>query len=393
MIRAAAMSVRLSQLTGAILSLALMTLGGCNVLPHDGPTPGAVESGATGLPGSYSLVELDARSSALIASIPPTALLGLGRTSSTAPNDQIGVGDGLIVTIFDHSPDPLFGSSISLDSGSRGAGSSLPKLSVDKLGNISFPYVGAVHVAGLTTVQAAQAIADSLRGKAVHPQVVVNIADNVANSVTVTGEVHVPGRYALAAGSDHILDILALAGGSLRAPGDTRIVVARAGTIASVSLTDLMNDGAQNVRLAPRDQIRLLYAPRKFSTFGALGHPSEIPIEDESVTLAAALSRAGGLDPGSANASAVYLFRFERPQVASALSVNTPTSPKGVPIVYHLNLRDAEELFVANQFEVEPGDLIYVPRAALTELQQFISVVNAASAVAYNIRVTTAIVQ
>jgi polysaccharide export outer membrane protein len=85
------------------------------------------------------------------------------------------------------------------------------------------------------------------------------------------------------------------------------------------------------------------------------------------------------------------LFRFERPEVAAALGVTAAPSPKGVPIIYHLNLRNPEGLFVANQFEVEPDDLIYVPRSGLVEAKQFIDVVVAASSVAYNARVTSVI--
>src|SRR6185312_8172368 len=127
-----------------------------------------------------------------------------------------------------------------------------------------------------------------------------------------------------------------------------------------------LRDEQQNVRLAPRDQVRLVYQPRKFSTFGALGRAAQIPLEDEKVTMAAALSRTGGLDSRSADARSVLVFRFERPEVASALGVAAPPRPKGVPIIYLLNLRDPSGLFIANQFEIEPDDLIYVPRSNLT---------------------------
>jgi polysaccharide export outer membrane protein len=366
-----------------ILYAALFALGGCGLLPHDGPSIAAVRDGASGTKGGYSLVELNANSGAIIESVPKPALLGLGPASSTVPVDLIGVGDGLTVTVYDRGSDAL-------GIGPMSSGS-LPKVAVDNHGDITLPYAGNIHVAGLTAAQASQAIGNALKGIAVRPQVVVSITDNVANSVTIVGEVRNPGRYALADGSDHILDILALAAGPVKPPGDTRVVVVRDAMTANVSLLQLLNDNSQNIRLAPRDQIRFLYQPRRFSTFGALGHPSEIPIEDETLTLAGALSRAGGLDAGTANASAVLLFRFERSQVADALSVHAPVSPKGVPIVYHLDLRDPEGLFVANRFEVEPSDLIYVPRSSFSEVQQFMTIVSAASTVAYNLRVTSAV--
>jgi polysaccharide export outer membrane protein len=379
-----------------VLCVTLLMLSGCGLLPHDGPTIDAVESGASGAKGGYSLVELDARTAALIDLVPKTALLGLGNASSSAPVDLIGVGDGLTVTLLDRGQEALLSPAtnlLPLGTAATNLNQTLPKLQVDKNGDIPVPYAGQIHVEGLTTTLAAKAIESSLAGKMISPQAIVSMSDNVANSVTVVGEVRSPGRYPLFDGNDRLLDVLAESAGATHPPADTRVAVTRGDITASVSLDQLLNERDQNIRLAPRDQVRVLYAPRRFTTFGALGHDSEVPIEDDSITLASALSRAGGLDVGSANATAVLIFRFERPRVAAALSVDAPVSPKGVPIVYKLNMRNPEELFVANSFEIETGDLIYVPRADLNEIQQFISIVSAASSVAYNVRVTTAVVK
>jgi polysaccharide export outer membrane protein len=135
--------------------------------------------------------------------------------------------------------------------------------------------------------------------------------------------------------------------------------------------------------------VRLLYAPRKYSTFGALAHNAQVPIENESVSLAGAISRAGGLDPSAADGAYVLVFRFERPVVAAALGLTLPPSSRGVPIVYRLNLRDPEGYFVANNFEVRPDDLLYVPQARISQARQFIDLVDQASEVAYNVRVTS----
>jgi len=134
--------------------------------------------------------------------------------------------------------------------------------------------------------------------------------------------------------------------------------------------------------------VRLLYTPRKYSTFGAFGRVSEQQIEDEGLSLAAAISKNGGLDTNSANATSVLLFRFERPEVATALGVNMPSSPKGVPIVYRLNLLEPNSFFVANNFAVRANDLIYVPRSDVTELQKFLALVSVVSQVTYNLTVT-----
>lgn len=372
--------------------LVLVALGGCNALPHDGPSIATVRKDAAEPGARYSLVELDARTAAILASVPGPRLASLAPVTSDARVDLIGVGDGLSVTIYERGLSALFSSGIAVNGAEHSGVNTLPPLLVDGRGDITMPFGGRIRVAGLTTTQAAHAIEIALKGKAVAPQAVVNIAQNVSNSVTVMGEVRNPGRYALANGSDRLLDVVALAAGPTKPAADIRVEISRGPATATITYAELLRDDASNVRLAPRDQVRLVYEPRKFSVFGALNRTSQYPIEDERLTLADALGRAGGLNAATANASSVMLFRFERPEVAAALGITTPPSPKGVPIIYHLNLRDPGGYFIANQVEVEPGDLIYAPQAGLVEAKQFVDFVSAASSVAYNVRVTSAIV-
>lgn len=371
--------------------LLLAALGGCDTLPHDGPSVDAVRKDAAAPDSRYSLVELDARSSAIIASIPGRQLASLAPVSSAARVDLIGAGDGLTVTIYERGLAALFSSGVATTGEERSGVNTLPPLLVDGAGDITLPFGGRVQVAGLTTAQAARAIEVSLKGKAVGPQAVVNISQNVSNSVTVMGEVRSPGRYALAEGSDRLLDVVALAAGPTKPAPDLRVEISRGPATATITMAALLRDDASNVRLAPRDQVRLVYQPRKFSIFGALNRTSEYPIEDERLTLAGALGRAGGLDANTANASSVMLFRFERPEVAAALGVTTPPSSKGVPIVYHLNLREPQGYFIANQVEVEADDVIYTPRAGIAEAKPFLDFVVAASSIAYNVRVTSVV--
>jgi polysaccharide export outer membrane protein len=122
--------------------------------------------------------------------------------------------------------------------------------------------------------------------------------------------------------------------------------------------------------------------------FGAFGRVSDQQIEDDGLTLAEAISRSGGLDTNSANAASVLLFRFERPEVARSLGLTATATPKGVPVVYRLNMLKPESLFVANEFAVRADDLIYVPRSDVTELRKFLELVSLVSSITYNLTVT-----
>ena len=126
--------------------------------------------------------------------------------------------------------------------------------------------------------------------------------------------------------------------------------------------------------------------PRKYSVFGAFHANSQTLIEDDNVTLADAISRAGGLDTLTANPSWVLVFRFEQPAVATALNVALSPAPKGVPIVYRLDLRKPDRFFVAQKFDIRADDLIYVPRSDLSEAKKFFDFVNDVTQISYNLR-------
>ncbi|MDB5439793.1 MAG: polysaccharide export protein, partial [Caulobacteraceae bacterium] len=114
---------------------------------------------------------------------------------------------------------------------------------------------------------------------------------------------------------------------------------------------------------------------------------AQVMIDDEKLSLAGAISRMGGLDANTANAASVMVFRFERPEVAGALGLTQPANPRGVPVIYQVNLRDPAGYFIADQFQVQDGDLIYVPRADTVEARRFFELATSISQVAYDLSV------
>jgi len=369
---------------------AAAALMGCAALPAEGPRSGAVPGQASkksGPEGIYALIDLDYAAVYRIANVKPAPFSSLTPAASIAPIDRIGPGDTLAVSIFEPGGVGLFNSGRTLSTGP--SNETLPRVGVEEDGTVSIPFAGRVKVSGLTPVQAGSAIAQSLKGKAVDPQVVVTVVQNLANAVTVIGEVRQSGRVPLSANADRLLDVVAATGGSTRPNGDVVVAVVRAGQEVEAVLSDVLADPTQNIRLAPRDQVRLLHRPRLYSTFGAFQRSAQIPIETDHVTLAAAISRSGGLVDQRANAAEVLVFRFERPDVARELGVKAPPTYKGVPVVYRLNLREPQSLFTANAFEVRGDDLIYVPNSDVTELRKFFEFVQSVTRVVYDVRVTS----
>jgi polysaccharide biosynthesis/export protein len=375
----------------------LLALAGCNSLPQDGPSTQSLPRHAAraGHPAAlYALVDLNYAVTQQIAAHPAIALAGLAHDSSSAPNDLIAEGDALGVSVFEAGGAGLFGRTPTAESLQLTTGDSqqtLPRLIVDAEGDLVIPFAGPVHVAGLRPGQAADVIREALRRRAVDPQVTVTVLDSHANSVAIIGEVRNAGHILLSPHNDRLMDVLASAGGPTKPPADLAVVVYRGARYAEVSLAGLMDRPDQNIRLAPGDQIRVVDRPRKYSTFGAFGKDSQTLIEDDSLTLANAISRAGGLDTYSAAARSILVFRFERPEVAAALGITRPPAAKGVPVVYRLDFQNPDSLFVANNFEIRSDDLIYVPRSDITEIKKFFDLINSMTAIGYNLRVTAAI--
>lgn len=382
----------------AVVVLLAFALEACAMLPQDGPSSHAVPRDAAHEGSLYALIDLDYAVTEEIAAHPPKPLATIASETSQVPNNVIAEGDTLAVVVIEASGG-LFGESPQTSSPPQAAGGSLggstqqtlPGTIVDASGDLQIPFAGTVHVAGLTPHQAAEAIRKALRRRAVDPQVSVSVVSSNANSVSVIGEVRNTGRFLLSPHNDRLLDVLAAAGGPAKNPADLAVGVSRGARYGEIQLSELLADPAQNIRLAPHDQIRVLDRPRKYSTFGAFRGDAQTPIDDDNVTLAAAISRAGGLDTLSANAASVLVFRFERPEVAEALGVKLPPAAKGVPIVYRLNFLKPDRLFVADNFDIRPNDLVYVPRSDFSETRKFFDLVNSVTQIGYNLRVTSQI--
>jgi polysaccharide export outer membrane protein len=371
--------------------MALALVGGCSTLPGDGPSGRAVVNGSAGpqQAGDYALVDLDYTVGEVIKAVPPRFSGSLAAGGADTPVDVLGIGDTLAVSIYEPSG-ALFGTrnmSRDVQTGTQ----ALPPLVVDRSGAVNVPFAGRVHVEGLTGPGAADAIKRALRGKVGNPQVVAYIAQNPSNAITVLGDVRSPGRAALSVNTDRILDVIAAVGGPTRPAEDLMVNVRRGDQTYSAPLTLVATEFGENVRLRRGDQVSLTYKPRRFTAFGAVGAVSEQDLGQGALSLTAALARLRGLDTQSANPRSVMVFRFERPEVAQALGLTQAETPKGVPVVYRLNMAEGQGFFIANNFMIQPDDVVYAPRSDSAEARKFFEFVQSITRVIYDVSVTSAL--
>ena len=99
------------------------------------------------------------------------------------------------------------GSDIAGSSGSVG----ICGYTIDKEGNIDFPVIGKIHLAGLTRTEVAELIKKELQTRDLVKDPVVTV-DFLNLTISLMGEVSRPGRYAIAKDHLTILEALALAG-------------------------------------------------------------------------------------------------------------------------------------------------------------------------------------
>ena len=366
----------------AVAVLALLAGGfvaGCSTLPTAGPTARDVEhQEVKDNEQRFDIVDIDEKVVATLLARPAESFKARFKKYARPPQPKIGVGDSVVVSIWEAAGGGLFGASPTggVSAGSRNV--TIPEQVVGQDGAISVPFAGRIPVAGRLPVEVQKTIEERLAEKAIEPQAIVTVTRSVANSVAVTGEVVAGTRIPLSTRGDRLLDLIAAAGGARAPVYETFVRLSRQGVTATIPMEALVSDPAENIYAQPGDVLTLVRLPQSFTVFGATTQNTQLPFTSERMTLVEALAKAGGLQDQRSDPAGVFLFRFEPPPVVSALG-RPPlgTGPDGSsPVVYRLDLSDAKSYFLAQRFPIEDKDIIYVANAELNELQKFFTLLN-----------------
>ncbi len=266
------------------LATLLCLFGAVMLAPWPAHADGAIASGrALTLDATLSASVEPARAPAMAT---PPAATEANTSIKGDPLLKLGAGDLVAVQVFGR-----------------------PELSISAYvadnGSITLPLVGAVPVSGLSPSEAAQRVADALkRGDfLVNPQVNMTLQQFKSQQVSVLGEVHTPGRYALDS-KTNIFDLLAQAGGLGADAADTGYLLRRdkQGDVVRLPV-DLRNlainqTGNADYALKGGDS---LYVPKasQFYIYGEVRSPNRYKLEP-GMTVVQALTLGGGItDRGS----------------------------------------------------------------------------------------------
>jgi polysaccharide export outer membrane protein len=372
--------------------LALLALGGCtSFVPSSGPRMAAVMDGArtrAGDPGTtdrpklaYSLVTLDPDNVATLAKEQYKTGFDASITSTPAADVRIGIGDILSATVFEAQAGGLF---IPAEPGTRqGNFVQLPAQQINSDGMYIVPFGGAVRAAGMTPVQLAKAIAGTISGRALEPQVIVTVQDRRSNDVGVTGDVNTSTHFGIDPGGSRLLTAIARSGGPRFPTYDSMVTLQRKGRSERVLLADVLTDPRQNIQLVAGDTVIVTHEPRYFLALGAIGQSASItqlnrrfPFEASHLSMQDAIARAGDLADNLANPAAVFLFRFEQTSVLRNIGMTVAAdAPAETPTVYRADFSNASTFFLASQFPMRSNDIIFVSNAPLSDYQKFLSIV------------------
>ena len=316
--------------TGTWKLVALAMLSGCSQLPLDGPAKQDIVAGASATLANppqavvydYALVDIN-----------PVVLDCLANTETDsisksfggrAPALRVGVGDVLGVSVFEASSGPF--APAGANNRQQGNVVTIPNLTVDSSGAISVPYAGEVQVAGRTPPEIEREIESKLARRVVEPQVVLNIAEQNAATVTVVGDSGT-NKVKLSGSGERILDMVSKVGGLKFPAYETDVTLQRKKRTATTYLPTLVSNPEENIFVQPDDVIYVSRNQRKFVAAGAIGSSVGTSVnnnqsltgavvglfsfDQEHLSLNEAIAKAGGLLDDRADPAQVYIFRIE----------------------------------------------------------------------------------
>ena len=235
-------------------------------------------------------------------------------------------------------------------------------------GKLFYPYAGELQAAGLTAQELRAEITKRLSDKILNdPQVDVRVTGYHSRKMFVAGSVQKPGFVAFNENPMTIPDAIGFAGGFSKEADLTGVQLRRGDKVYNINYLDAFKSNLplERMMVLPDDQIFVpalseTQKDKKAYVMGEVGRPGIVNILNDKLTLAEALADAGGLQALNATARGIYVIRN--------------TSEKQID-VYQLNAKNAMALAMADRFELNARDIVYVDASDLATWNRLVSLI------------------
>jgi len=344
--------------TSFLLSICILSLSGCAVTSglqtYDLPEQGHYRTDQGADVSVVQLTQANLPTLQLAENATPSDLSSLFRSQHTLY--RLSAGDVLSIQLWAY---PEITPPLQQDSANIKA-SGYP---IDSDGNIYLPLVGKIHAAGKTVSE----LNRNLRSQFAHylktPDVLVRVLSYEGNRYFVNGQVMKSGQYTLNDQPISIYTALGMAGGVNTETGDnTSIQLIRNGKTFDLNAVSLEKQGysLHKLLIQPNDTIYVnTKQNQKLYVMGESSKSQALSLRDQGMTLSDVLGESEGINPYSASAARIFVMRTN-------LQDRTST-------IYHLNLSSIGNLALANQFQMQKNDIVYIDATGLTRWQRIMN--------------------
>ena len=285
------------------------------------------------------------------------------RLLDTPASYKIGPGDILNIVVWDHPELNLMpATSGGTETASlSGVGNGF---NVSPNGQIQFPYVGVVQLGGLTEYEARDLLTKRLSKYIKDPQLTVRIQAYRSGRVYVDGEIRTPGLQSLNDVPMTLPEAIGRAGGFTPNADRSSIIVTRGGTTTTINLAQFTENGVNpsNILLKGGDMVRVLSREdSKVFVMGEVLRPVTQTLRNGRLTLNEALGDSGGVDPTSGDPRQIFVVR----------TTQSTTHPQ----IFHLDASTPVAFALAEGFELQARDVVYVDPVPLVRWNRVINLV------------------
>lgn len=288
----------------------------------------------------------------------------LPRTPDGRRPYRVGSGDLLAIIVYGH-PDLTnpAGTTQSVESSGR---------LVDHDGEIFVPFIGEVEVAGRTLDQIRKIITEGLSRVIQDPQVDIQVLKYRSQQVYITGDISQPCTVP-------IRDIPLTVVGALDAcrsllsetdtgtSGVNAVQLVRNNNIYPLNLSRLYRQGGEPIKLMDGDRLIVDDSFNRVFLIGEFSKQAAIPYSAGGMTLADAIMSVGGLNLATADSSGIYVIRGT---VENRTGDQASMAFGLQPHVYHLDASSVDALVLADQFRLQPRDVVYAAPASLVNFNR-----------------------